>query len=112
MAAKGHFRAFPRRAVGLEARVRGDAWDREFKAPLADLGLGGACIEAPTVAPHGASVRLEIDTPTLWHPLLLSARVAWCAEPNGLGPVRVGLRFEHHRPSVLRALVDLMALQT
>ncbi len=96
--------------MSLEARVRGDGWGREFRARLADLGLGGACIEAPSAPAPGNKVTVEIDAPTLWDPLVLHAEVAWCTEPSGPGPVRVGLCFDHHAAPQLRALIDLLAL--
>lgn len=70
---------------------------------IVDLGLGGARIALPGELSAGLSVRLEVDTPDRWEPLVLDARVAWIRGQEA------GLAFEHTSGGTVRALVDVIS---
>ena len=77
---------------------------------LVNIGLGGACVIVDGTIDVGAEVALEVTTPTLWDPLHLPARVTW-VEEAGDGTHRAGMRFEHERPTALRALVEMLGTE-
>jgi hypothetical protein len=101
-----HFRAFPRRPVGLPAIVsRGDgSWKRP--ARLLDLGLGGACMEMLEAVPNGTTLSLSVEAPHLWDPLFLEGEVVWLHSMEGAA--RLGVRFYHRSGKTLRTLTELL----
>lgn len=80
-------------------------WD--LPAELIDLGLGGACVVVGDALPLGTTVRLQVNAPQLWEPLLVPARVAWTRMGKD-GRARLGLRFEADSPSTLVVLAELI----
>ena len=77
---------------------------------VVDLGLGGACIEAPEPIDRGTVIELVLDTPHLWDPLTLNGVVAWARklpDPEGGGAL-LGVRFEHATGSTVRTLSELL----
>ena len=64
---------------------------------VVNLGLGGACIEAPEPVAQGAQVDLVLDTPHLWDPSPWLGVVAWARSslPQEGGGALIGVRFEH-----------------
>jgi hypothetical protein len=110
MIVRDHFRALARRAVGGAARVvvLGDSSAAELPARVVDLGLGGACLELPRLIPEGAGVRVSLEAPHLWEPLLVTGQVAWSQPVETRSAARVGIRFETASGATLRALVELL----
>ena len=102
-----HFRAFARRPTSLPARLQSEVLGWDLNAELVDLGLGGASVVVSEPLPPGTSVRLRIDAPQLWEPLVLPSRVAWM-RPTIRGESRLGLRFEPDNPGRLAVLVELV----
>lgn len=108
-----HFRAGSRQAVSLAGALHGaeanlEAWQRDVR--VVDLGLGGACLEAPDPVAQDTAIELVLDTPHLWDPLTLTGVVAWVRrlpEPEG-GGVLVGVRFEHATGRTVRTLTELL----
>jgi Tfp pilus assembly protein PilZ len=109
MALRAHFRAFDRHDVDLPASLMFPA-EGTRTVRLVNIGLGGACIIVDAPIDVGAEVALEVTTPTLWDPLRLPGRVTW-VEDAGDGTRRAGVRFEHERPSALRALVEMLGTE-
>ncbi len=100
-----YFRAFERRPAHVPARVSALGRDPE-PARLVNLCLGGACVESPLRPEAGSRVRLELDAPNLWKPLLIAAQVAWVrAEPQGS---RFGLRFDFDDARITGWLLDIL----
>lgn len=102
-----HFRAFERRPTSLPVRVQSEVLGWELSAKLLDLGLGGASIVISQPLPLGTSVRLRIDAPQLWEPLVIPSRVAWM-RPTIEGDTRLGLRFESDSLASLAVLAELV----
>lgn len=108
MAASEHFRAHGRRRVDLSATVRGGGSTLSKSAGVVDLSLGGACLTLAEPLALDARVTVEIAAPTLWDPLLLTARVAWVRYGGGTLGARVGVAFEHAAGGALLPLVELL----
>jgi hypothetical protein len=102
-----HFRAFARRPTSLPVRIQSEVLGWELAAKLVDLGLGGASVVVSEPLPLGTSVRLRIDAPQLWEPLVVPARVAWM-RPTLQGDTRLGVRFEPDSPASLAVLAELV----
>jgi hypothetical protein len=99
------FRAFERRAVQLPARISA-LGGAAVPARLLNLCLAGACIESPFRPTPGSQVRVELDAPDLWQPLVLAARVAWVepAESNS----RIGVAFQFDDARVTGWLLGIL----
>lgn len=80
-------------------------WD--LAAELVDLGLGGASVIVAEPLALGSSIRLRVEAPQLWEPLVLPGRVAWM-RPTPEGHARLGLRFEPDSPGSLTVLAELV----
>ena len=107
MASNQYFRAVERRPIALQARISQRGQQRAFPTQVVNLGLGGAGLELQEALPSGTLVELQIETPYLWDPLDLNARVIWTrteiAQRN-----RAGLRFDENAGPSLLALVELL----
>ena len=103
-----HFRATARKKLELPILLRQQRrpWEREGRA--VDMGLAGACVESPDSLEPGTDVVLEIRTPTLWDPLMLTGNVAWCHRASPASPFRIGIRFAHRSSSALLGLFELL----
>lgn len=101
-------RATARKPVQLAVRLsHDDGW--MLDGWLVDLGLGGAGVFVGRELPPGAPVRVQIDAPNLWDPLLLPATVAWTGRFEAArGGARGGVRFAALNPTTALALLDLM----
>jgi Tfp pilus assembly protein PilZ len=110
MMVRDHFRALGRRSVGAAAKVvvLGDSTSPELRAKVVDLGLGGACLELARPIPEGAGVRVSLEAPHLWEPLLVTGQIAWSQPGEARSSARVGVRFEAAAGTTLRALVELL----
>ena len=106
MPAQRHYRAFGRRQLHLSASMLSEANGRQA-VRLANIGLGGACVEMEGAIHNGQDVLLEITAPNLWDPLILPATAVWVSSRRD-GGSRAGLRFDHAGPDPLRALVELL----
>jgi len=102
----GPFRAHARRSVRLQALVTHVAAGWQKHAPVDNVGLGGARLVLDERLSPGESVTVSFTAPTLWDPLVLRARVAWCS-PAG-PPYRVGIAFEHKGAEPVFALYELI----
>jgi hypothetical protein len=102
-----HFRAFARRPTSLPARVQSEVLGWDLAAELVDLGLGGASIIIAEALPLGTSIRLRVDAPQLWEPLVVSGRIAW-SRPTLEGDSRLGVRFEPDSATCLAVLAELV----
>jgi hypothetical protein len=118
MRVRDHFRAHGRRNVNLPASLRDEHRTILEEARIRNLGLGGACLELPPFSPvESALFRvdspliLEVTAPSLWDPLILRARVAWCRKAMPDRPARAGVRFEHPEQGSLFALFQLLGAQ-
>lgn len=102
----GHFRALARRPVALGGVLSGQngLWHRP--ARLVDVGLGGARLAGEFDTYVGAQVRLAVESPHRWDPMLLEARVVWTRESEG--GTELGVCFEHNTRATLRGLLELM----
>jgi hypothetical protein len=102
-----HFRAFERRAMNLPARLH--VATNPLDARIVNLGLGGAAVETRAYMPIGMRVELELETPTLWDPLRIAARVTWLRETaNGFV---VGLCFQHESSRATGSLLGLLTTE-
>jgi hypothetical protein len=81
-------------------------WVRE--ARVLDLSFGGACLELAEHSGKGDLLMVSFESPSLWDPLAIAARVAWLAGPRGGRAARVGIAFEHRDPGAVYALFELM----
>jgi len=102
-----HFRAAARHPVNLVGALRANdaLWNRDVR--VLDLGLGGACVEAPDSVPAGTPVELVLEAPHLWDPLTLIGSVAWEQTVKGAG-AQLGVRFEHATGKSVRTLTELL----
>jgi len=78
---------------------------------VVDLGLGGACLEVADLIPLGTPVRLSLEAPNRWEPLVLDGRVVWTRDALKPGRARLGMKFEKASSGTLRALVDLLEVE-
>ncbi len=118
MRVRDHFRAHGRGNVNLPASLRDENRTILEEARIRNLGLGGACVELPQFSPVEAALLrvdgaliLEVMAPSLWDPLLLRGRVAWCRKAVPDRPARAGVRFEHPDQGSLFALFQLLGAQ-
>ncbi|HEY5955105.1 MAG TPA: PilZ domain-containing protein [Polyangiaceae bacterium] len=102
-----HFRAFARRPTSLPARLQSDVLGWDLAAELVDLGLGGACVTLSDALPLGTSIRLRIEAPQLWEPLIVTGCVAWSRVNRG-GQAQLGIRFEPDSANSLAVLAELV----
>ena len=107
MPVSDHFRAFARRPTSLPARIQSEVLGWDLAAQLVDLGLGGASIIVAEPLPLGTSIRLRVDAPQLWEPLVVPGRVAWLRTTLE-GDSKLGLRFEPDTPACLAVLAELV----
>jgi hypothetical protein len=110
VAAREHFRALSRRptrgAGSLIVTASGLPNPQPVK--VVDLGLGGACLEVSDLIPPGTAVRLSLEAPNRWEPLVLDGRVVWTRDAKKPLQPRLGMKFEKASSGTLRALVDLL----
>ncbi|HEY3495699.1 MAG TPA: PilZ domain-containing protein [Polyangiaceae bacterium] len=104
-----HFRSLGRHPADLPVRVSVVGREGSHAARLLDLGLGGACLEIAERYERGDRLRVELDLPGLWDPLVLDAEVAWC-EPRAEGAARAGLRFVGASGRSLRLIAEAIAV--
>ncbi|HMA92092.1 MAG TPA: PilZ domain-containing protein [Polyangiaceae bacterium] len=102
-----HFRAVPRRPTSLSARLELIPEGRVLTAELVNLGIAGACVTALTVVEVSASVRLHIEAPQLWEPLIMPGTVTW-SRPATQGGVRLGIHFQPDSAATLTVLTELV----
>jgi Tfp pilus assembly protein PilZ len=108
MAVLGHFRLRARRNVRLPARISARESGLTLDATLVDLGLEGACVEHTMPVEIGDPVRLTVDLPGLWDPLILEAVVAWTAPASPEGRARAGVRFSAPSGQSLLLIAELV----
>ena len=108
MAVRDHFRSISRRPVSLRASVTTDSGAVGLPAIVADLGLGGTCLQMARPLTQGQRVCIQLLAPNLWNPLLLDGRVVW-QRPDASGATRVGIHFDHTSGPTLMALLELIA---
>jgi hypothetical protein len=102
-----HYRAFERRPMNLPARLH--VTQAPLEARIVNLSLGGAGVETRAYMPIGMRVELELETPTLWDPLRIAARVTWLRETaNGF---IVGLCFQHESSRAAGSLLGLLTTE-
>lgn len=104
--------------MNLPASLRDEHRTILEEARIRNLGLGGACLELPPFSPVesalfrvDSALILEVTAPSLWDPLILRARVAWCRKAMPDRPARAGVRFEHTEQGSLFALFQLLGAQ-
>ncbi len=91
MTSAPHFRSGTRRPVALRVRFRIEGSDTTHEAKTTDLSMGGAFVETRVPPAPGTDVRLELDAPTAWDPLVVPADVRWAAHGARLeGAARAG----------------------
>lgn len=92
-------------AAGLRAVVAHPVAGWKHDVRVLDLGLGGAGLDAVALAElaEGDRVSVAFNSPALWDPLTLAARVVWLK--NG----RAGVAFEHGTVQSTYALFDLLS---
>jgi hypothetical protein len=93
--------------VTLPTRISARGSSLALDAVLVDIGLEGACVEVGMPVEAGDRVRLSVDLPGLWDPLLLDAIVAWTAA----GPeqrARAGVQFTSPPGASLLLLAELV----
>lgn len=100
-----HFRAFGRRPVSLRATLEAPTVGFRGQVHVLDLGLGGAQLEVRAHLAAGSAVRLTVETPNRWEPVVLVGHVVWSHRGS---PARAGVRFDHDSGATLRALLDLL----
>jgi hypothetical protein len=76
---------------------------------IVNLGLGGAGVETRAYIPIGMSVEVELETPTLWDPLRVEAKVTWLRETSS-GFI-MGLRFQHESSRAAGSLLGLLTTE-
>lgn len=102
-----HFRAFARRPTSLPIQAISDGLGWELAAELVDLGLGGASIITREPLPFGMTLKLRINAPELWEPLLIAGRVVWSrVKPDG--KCQLGVKFDLDSAGVLAILAELV----
>lgn len=104
-----HYRTHARLPLRLSVTLRSDRGD-ERPATTVDLHVAGARIEADEPLTPGERVTIAFSAPTLWDPLVLDARVAWCAPaPDPKRPsTHAGLAFEYASPDAALAMFELL----
>jgi Tfp pilus assembly protein PilZ len=104
-----HFRSLGRHPASLPVRVSSAGREDAHAARLLDLGLGGACLEIEERYERGDKLKLELELPGLWDPLVLEAEVAWC-EPRAEGATRAGVHFTGASGRSLRLIAEALAV--
>jgi hypothetical protein len=99
-----HFRAFERRPLNLPVRLH--VASRPLDGRVVNLGLGGAGVETRGYVSIGTKLEVELETPTLWDPLKLEARVTWLRETAD-GFV-LGVCFRHESSRATGSLLGLL----
>ena len=82
--------------MALRVRFRIEGSDTTHEAKTTDLSMGGAFVETRVPPAPGTDVRLELDAPTAWDPLVVPADVRWAAHGarlEGAARAGVGARF-------------------
>lgn len=102
-----HFRAVGRRPTSLSGRVEFNDPGRSQAAELVNLGIGGACVVVRSECDFDQVVRLRIEAPQLWEPLVIRASVAWNHRKSD-GMTSIGLRFEPETATTLAVLAELV----
>jgi hypothetical protein len=108
MSAHGHFRLRARRNISLPAQISARESSIALDAQLVDVGLEGACVELAVPVEAGDPVRLTVDLPGLWDPLVLDAVVAWTAPAGPEHQARAGVRFSSPSGQSLLLLAELV----
>lgn len=116
-----HFRAHGRRPVRLNALVRSERGGWERPAVVVDIHIAGAGLEMDEPLVPGDRLTLSFATPTLWDPLVLSARVAWShpLQADAVRPrldalgrpravARAGVRFDYATPDATLATFEML----
>ena len=80
-----------------------------MRALLLDLSLAGAGLEVADALTPGASLMIEVTSPTLWDPLPLRSEVVWFKAGSGRQPGRAGVRFSPDNSPHLFALFEVLA---
>jgi hypothetical protein len=109
MPGQGHFRLRARRNVVLPARISARESAIALDARLLDLGIEGACVETAVPVETGDPVRLTVDLPGLWDPLVLDAVVAWTSPALPDRQARAGVRFSGVSGQSLLLIADLVS---
>jgi hypothetical protein len=102
-----HFRAFERRSMSLPVRLH--VATNPLQGRIVNLGLGGAGVETRAYIPVGMRVEVELETPTLWDPLRIEARVTWLRE-TATGFI-MGLCFQHESSRAAGSLLGLLTTE-
>lgn len=76
---------------------------------LVNLSMGGACLECPIAFPVDSTLKLSIDAPNVWDPILVEAKVAWSRLVDPRGLAQVGVRFLHQSDKHLMPLAEVLA---
>jgi hypothetical protein len=107
-----HFRAHERRFVQAQASVWHPGRVEQTAAQILNIGLGGAGIACPGHLREDDRVMLTVVSPQLLDALVLAARVAWVAAPQGTGFIYAGLAFEAPERAALLTLFQLITTLT
>ncbi len=93
---KDYFRAFERRATNLPARIS-PVGEELQAARILNLSLAGARVAPTKRLRVGTRVRLELEVPHLWAPLLIPAQVVWGTDVAGAQHVGISFQFDDAR---------------
>lgn len=104
---EGHFRAHARRAVRLEVVLQLGRTASRRRAAVVDISLAGAGLELDEALVPGERLAVEVQTPTLWDPLVIPAVVAW-TRLTGAARARAGVRFDHEGPASVFATWEML----
>ncbi|UJR82483.1 PilZ domain-containing protein [Sandaracinus amylolyticus] len=107
-----HFRRSARTAIELRVCFRRDEPGAalEKAGRIADLGMGGAFVQADRPPPIGASIVVTLQSPTAWDPLELPAEVRWVSDDGLAGLGRgFGVKFGDLAPTQAAALYELLS---
>lgn len=107
-----HFRRSRRTPIELRVCFRRDEPGAALEKAglIADLGMGGAFVQADRPPPVGAGVVVTLQSPTAWDPLELPAEVRWVSDEGGAGLGRgFGVAFRALAPSQATALYELLS---
>lgn len=107
-----HFRRSARSPIELRVCFRRDEPGAalEKAGRIADLGMGGAFVQADRPPPVGTGLVVTLQSPTAWDPLELPAEVRWVSEDGLAGLGRgFGVKFGALAPSQAAALYELLS---
>jgi hypothetical protein len=107
-----HFRLRGRRNLRLPARISARESGIALDTRLVDLSLEGACLELPAPVEVGDVVRVTLDLPGRWDPLVLDAVVAWTAPEDQEQEARAGVRFSSPSGPSLLLIADLIGRES